>query len=370
MKNLAERDFIEQVLNRDDQPLPATAHQPLAHLIEQAVSANPGTARTYRPALGLFLQYLETQRSDHLPAVVKERWCPFAVATTESRRTVWTFRPPAVLLRWVDKADFEGFIIWRAAEGDGTNTILKRVSAVKSLFRTAYAAGVIDERQVLQLDIHLHQQYREPILTPPEPEPTGRWLTAAEVRLLRGVIETSTQKGKRDLALLDCILYLGLRPDELRALTWSDFETSDDWWFTLNHDQPFRHRCTKVHPVLRLSLAAWFSVMDFWVEPAVTPLFVNIDKSGTIGRRVITTIAIEQTVNRYGVLAGIALPKGLGRLTPPILRRTCGHQAFANGASLRQVQKLLGHSTIDLAASFIGAFDQDERTAVDYIRYD
>lgn len=80
--------------------------------------------------------------------------------------------------------------------------------------------------------------------------------------------------------------------------------------------------------------------------------------------------AIKQTVSHYGELARLALANRAERLTPTALRRTCGHHAFANGASLKQVQELLGHSSIALTADFIGAFDQDEKTAIDYIRYD
>lgn len=370
MRDLSEREFIEQILNRSGRPLPETAYQPLARLIEQARSANEQTARVYLTAFGLFFQYLETRHSDRLPPILKDSWCPFAVAEAGMRRTTWAFRPPAAVLHWVDTADLDGFMAWRAAEGDSRNTILARIAAVKSLFRAAYEASVIDERQAVELDVRIHQRRQGPILPEPQQEPTGRWLTTTEVRRLRGVVETSTLKGKRDLALLDCILYLGLRADELRSLIWSCFEMTGDSWLTLELGQSLKHRRLQVHPMLRLSLIAWFSAMPFWQEPDLTPLFLNIYKNGTTGRRVITTIAIEQTVTRYGGLAGIALPRGTDRLTPTILRRTCGHHAIANGASLRQVQELLGLSSLDLTANFIGAFDGDVETAVDYIRYD
>lgn len=370
MKELNERDFIEQMLKGSNQSLPEAAYEPLAALIEHAVSANGATARVYRAAFALFLQYLEAQRSGALPPALKAAWCPFAEVTKESRRTVWIFRPPAAVLRWVDKADFEGFMSWRATEGDSTSTIKTRVAGVKSLFRAGYGAGIIDVQQIMQLGVRIYQLRLEPFLTSSETEPAGRWLTAAEVRLLRGVVQTQTKRGKRDLALLDCMLYLGLRSEELRSLTWSDFEISGNWWVTVKHDQPWKRRRLKVHPILRLSLITWFSAVDFWQEPADTPLFVSIQKGGTLGRRAITAEAMKQILNHYEELAGLALATGTECLTPTILRRTCGRHAFANGASLKQVQELLGHSSLDLTASFIGAFDQDQKSAADYIRYD
>lgn len=370
MKHLSERDLIEQVLSDDGTPLPEAAYQPLASLIEQAFSSSKRTTRVYRRAFGLFLQYLETQRFGDLPPAAKACWCPFAVTTRESRRSLWDIRPPAAVLRWVDKHDLDGFMTWRAAEGDNASTILTRVAAVRSLLRVAHQAGIVDEQQSLCLSLYGRKQRQEHILASSGREPTGRWLTSAEVRLLRGVVETSTKSGKRDLALLDCMLYLGLRPDELRSLTWSDFEPSSTRWLTLESDQPSKGRRLKVHPILRLSLLTWFSTIDFWQEPADTPLFVNIHMNDIVGRRAITTQAIKLTVNFYGDLAGITLPAGRERLTPIVLRRTCGRRAYENGASLKQVQELLGLSSLDLTAHFIGAFDRDAKTAVDYIRYD
>ena len=49
--------------------------------------------------------------------------------------------------------------------------------------------------------------------------------------------------------------------------------------------------------------------------------------------------------------------------------RTCARNAYDNGASLLLVQAMLGHSDPKTTARYIGAYDQDENTAVDYVRY-
>lgn len=373
MNEAIERPFIEQSLNLYHETFTAAVYQPLTHLVEQVLASllpgYSGSGRAYRAGIGLFLQYLESHYRPQIPPEVINLWCPFAEKTTSGRRTLWCFRPPVVILRWVSPAILNGFITWRTTVGDSPNTITVRVSAIKTLMGAAYEAGVVDGRQVAQLGLRLRQRWGEN-KSQPQLEPVGRWLTKAEVHVLRGIIDTSTNRGKRDVVLLDCFLYLGVRSDELRSVMWGNFEMmSGNWWCTLNHPQPFKQRRLKVHPLLRLSLLDWFAAIDFWQEPTCTPLCLNINRPDIIGRRVLTTEAIEMILNQYGALACIALPKETDRLTPTILRRTCGRNAYTNGASLKQVQNLLGHSSLDLTADFINAFDIDNQTAVDYLHY-
>jgi integrase len=43
--------------------------------------------------------------------------------------------------------------------------------------------------------------------------------------------------------------------------------------------------------------------------------------------------------------------------------------AYDNGASLLLVQSMLGHSDPKTTARTIGAYEEDDNTAVDYVRY-
>lgn len=48
--------------------------------------------------------------------------------------------------------------------------------------------------------------------------PVGRRLSTAEVRDLRRAVDDRTNKGKRDLAILDTMLFAGLRREEVASL--------------------------------------------------------------------------------------------------------------------------------------------------------
>ena len=61
--------------------------------------------------------------------------------------------------------------------------------------------------------------------------------------------------------------------------------------------------------------------------------------------------------------------RGKGRLGAHDLRRTCARNAYDNGATLLQVQQMLGHADPKTTALYIGLNQYDTDTAVDYVRY-
>ena len=56
-------------------------------------------------------------------------------------------------------------------------------------------------------------------------------------------------------------------------------------------------------------------------------------------------------------------------LSPHDLRRTAARTAFDRGANLVQVQAMLGHASPDTTARYIGSYESDDTTAVDFITY-
>ncbi len=71
----------------------------------------------------------------------------------------------------------------------------------------------------------------------------------------------------------------------------------------------------------------------------------------------------------YGARAQLAPRYGAQQLSPHDLRRTCARNAYDNGANLLLVQAALGHTDPKTTAHYIGTFDQDDHTAIDYVRY-
>jgi len=78
---------------------------------------------------------------------------------------------------------------------------------------------------------------------------------------------------------------------------------------------------------------------------------------------------VGRPVAQYGARAGLAPATGSGRLGAHDLRRTCARNAYDNGATLLQVQQMLGHADPKTTARYIGLDQDDTDTATDYVRY-
>ena len=90
-------------------------------------------------------------------------------------------------------------------------------------------------------------------------------------------------------------------------------------------------------------------------------IFAPINKADKIGKNGITAQTIYNIVEKYTKKAG------LEHVTPHDLRRTAAHLARKGGASIEQVQIMLGHASPQTTSDYIGEqLDLDDH-AVDYI---
>ena len=143
----------------------------------------------------------------------------------------------------------------------------------------------------------------------------------------------NTLRGLRDRAILETFFSTGLRISELCDL---------DRYLNLNRGEiSVRGKGEKIRVVF-LSDRARATIKNY-LEKRNDPLehlFISITKSGkVIGR--ITPRAIQRLVEFYRRKAGIAK-----KITPHQIRHQFATDLLINGADLRSVQELLGHSNI------------------------
>jgi integrase len=77
---------------------------------------------------------------------------------------------------------------------------------------------------------------------------------------------------------------------------------------------------------------------------------------------------VGRIVAELAAAAGIAPAHGVNQLGPHDLRRTAARNAYDNGATVLQVQAMLGHADASTTSRYIGALDAD-KSAVDKIEY-
>lgn len=368
-----ELEFIGQITGNADITPASDLCQPLASLVETIIarvgSESQYTARSYRSTICIFLRYLDLVVGDRIPPEIALIWRPF-VKRAKDHRT-WLIQPPAAVLNLVDQNTIENFAVWQAEEGRKETTIQTYIHEIRALLRIAHSEGVLAQNHAIELEILLRKlpaPQGSRFSSPPDYEP-GRILSRVEVRWLRSNIDLGSNKGKRDLAILDCILYLALYPDEIISLQRCSFCQEDDaWWLLVPPIRRSRPRRMKVRAELLASLHLWLQTATLYHQDDNLPLFVNI-KGDRIGKRSICSRTVERVVEDYGTRSRLAALEVSGRLTPTILRRTCARTAYDHGATSTQIQALLGYSSLESVARFIGLDGNNEVEAVDLVWY-
>lgn len=165
------------------------------------------------------------------------------------------------------------------------------------------------------------------------------FLTPEELGRLFEQADINKPQGLRDRAILELLFSSGLRVSELVALD-RDHINLKRREFTV------RGKGQKDRPIFISPAAAeWISRYLEGRTDTTKPLFIRysgrktVDRSGNYHR--ITARSIQRMVARYALLAGITK-----HVSPHTLRHSFATDLLMNGADLRSVQALLGHSNI------------------------
>jgi integrase len=326
----------------------------LVHTAVTAASRSEHTRRSYKTGLGQFFAYLGA-------ALGTDR--PLAQPGKNGRATVWAFRGTAEIVTHISPSLVDGFRAWLDEAGLSTNAVENRVSAVRTFLAVCYRDGYLSDDQARRLDVRPFKSR-----TRRDSKPVGRRLGRAEVRKLRAAVNTGTLKGRRDLAIIDCMLFAGLRREEVGGLRVGDLQQDGGRYWLIVSGKGRKTRRLKVADPLYRSLVAWIDAAGKTLAHA-SPIFEGMNRHGRLTGMAVTGSTVGRLVAEYGTAAGLAPPDGVGRLSPHDLRRTAARNAHDNGAPLLMIQRFLGHTDPKTTARYIGLGEDDSDTAADYIRY-
>ncbi|MEI6378869.1 MAG: site-specific tyrosine recombinase/integron integrase [Candidatus Falkowbacteria bacterium] len=173
---------------------------------------------------------------------------------------------------------------------------------------------------------------------------------------LAKILEAPTKTGDdeimqlRDKAMLELFFSTGLRVSELAKLKIEDVNLKKDE-FTV------RGKGKKVRIVFLSDTARDCLHKYFGKRMDVNPyIFINLDRARKTTDEPITPRSIERIVVKYAKLAGI-----MKEVTPHTLRHSYATDLLMNGADIRSVQAMLGHSSITTTQVYTHITDQQLR---------
>ncbi|MEK7104717.1 MAG: tyrosine-type recombinase/integrase [Patescibacteria group bacterium] len=168
-------------------------------------------------------------------------------------------------------------------------------------------------------------------------------ITVEELNRLLSGPNGSDLKNLRDKAILELFFSTGLRVSELASLN-RDLDLSKG-------EFSIRGKGEKVRVVF-LSDSAKRAIKEYLAKrkDMEEAMFVNISNKGQslkksprtiLGNQRLTPRSIERTVKYYAIKTGISK-----KVTPHIIRHSFATDLLQNGADIRSVQMMLGHSNI------------------------
>ena len=242
----------------------------------------------------------------------------------------------------------EGYIEHLQQIGLAASSVQSHISTIRNLLKTAIVCfgDDADHRLLPRLDF---------IKAPPvRGIQQGQRLTGAQRQQLLDAPGIDTHKGRRDTAMLALMSVCGLRRSEVQALCWKHIGELDGHKVILNmRSKHGRVRTIKLPDALWRLIQAWAHRANVDQSPD-SPVFVAIHQTGRIehGQR-ISGSSIRHLVHAYVRQLrqeGYHLP----RISPHDLRRTAARLARRGGASIEQVQIMLGHSSSRTTEIYIG----------------
>ncbi len=213
----------------------------------------------------------------------------------------------------------------RVRKGYRDTTTARKIASIKSFF------GFLSENNLITEDP------TESLGSPRVGRTLPKFLPEEEVtKLLDTAYKSGTNEGQRDAVIMELLYATGLRVGELVSLNMQDVDLSESYIRCMGKGSKERivHLYPKALEELRRYLkSARLALLGH--KRAEPSLFVN-HRGERLTRQWVWTI-----LKTYAQKAGIEQ-----NITPHTLRHSFATHLLQNGASLRHVQELLGHSSI------------------------
>jgi len=262
-------------------------------------NASPHTVRNYRSDLLQFRDYLAEGRA------------------------------AAVDVRSVDALRIRGFLSMLFSKQEKKSSIARKLSAVRAFFKFLKREGMLAENP------------SSLVSTPKQDKTLPRIMTEEEMNTFLDRLAEATKIGdpgmRRDRALLELLYASGLRVSELVGLDLRSVNFGDN--VLLVRGKGRKERVVPFGSKAKQALEDYLVVREKTLQerkkPGQQALFLNV-----WGER-LTTRSVDRLVKKYVRTYGPAV-----KVSPHSLRHAFASHLLTEGADLRAIQEMLGHTSL------------------------
>jgi tyrosine recombinase XerD len=223
----------------------------------------------------------------------------------------------------VNKATIIAYLMYMQKSGRATSSISRSLAAIRSFFQFLYNRRLIEKDPTQNLE------------SPKIQKKLPQILTVSEVELLLQQPDIRDPKGNRDRCMLEVLYATGIRVSELVALNINDVNL--EMGFIKCSGKGMKDRVIPIGSIAIKSLSEYITKYRLVLirDRDEKSLFVNFH-----GKRM-TRQGFWKIIKYYTKMAGID-----AEITPHTLRHCFAAHLIENGADLKSVQEMLGHSDI------------------------
>ncbi len=218
--------------------------------------------------------------------------------------------------------DIKAYLGSLKENGKAVSTVSRNLASLRSFYQYLHKTKVVSTDPTLNLE------------SPKIERKPPKILTADQVELLLEQPKCVDLKGYRDKAMLELVYATGIRVTELISLNTDDVDLENGFIKCSNRTKQ------RIIPIGNLAVNALKEYMDksrsvLLKDENDQALFVNIN-----GQR-LTRQGFWKIIKQYKTQANLDVD-----ITPHTLRHSFAVHLLQNGAELRAIQEMLGHSDI------------------------
>jgi integrase/recombinase XerD len=270
-----------------------------------------------------FIEYLATQKH-----YAGNTLMAYRNDLLQFHQFVMNLRPYTSSWARVDSLLMQAYLLDLKARGYSAASVARKIAALKSFYFYLTEMHVMASNPTLDLD------------PPRVNKQPPRALTESQVTALLSAPAEPNAKGLRDRAMLEVMYATGLRVTELVTLDVRDANLEEG---VLRIGSGSRERTVPLTERAQLALRDYLTRArtGYGAQAEYGPLFVN-PRGDQLTRQGVWLI-LKQYVKHAGIETAV---------TPHSLRHSFAAHRLADGASLEQVQRMLGHAHLTTTQAY------------------
>ena len=235
------------------------------------------------------------------------------------------------------KEDMQEYVNHLMVKGKSNSTISRATASIKALYKFLLSKGLAEENIAENIEAPKVDR-REPMI-----------LTSAEIERLLDQPNLSELKGQRDRIMLEILYATGIRVTELISLRVDDVNLNNAY-IKVKKKNSERHI-----PLTNLSVKCLKDYIN-----KVRPLLIKTEEEKTL---FVNTNGKKMTRQGYWkILKQYKEQANIGKdITPHMIRHSFAVHMLQNGAELKTVQELLGHTDVASTMMYTQMLELDKK---------